>query len=59
MFLFSALCYICTMKPPPQALKGPGEEALWHFVLVSVMHVSTRPLPRVEEMACVRAAVNF
>ena len=30
MFLFGALCYtICTMKAPPQALEGPGEEPSW------------------------------
>ena len=29
VFLFGALCYtICTMKAPPQALEGPGEEPL-------------------------------
>ena len=28
----SQLCYtICTMKAPPQALEGPGEEPLWHL----------------------------
>ena len=32
VFLFGALCYtICTMKAPPQALEGPGEEPLWHL----------------------------
>ena len=30
VFLFGALCYtICTMKAPPQALEGPGEEPSW------------------------------
>ena len=47
MFLFGALCYtICTMKAPPQALPGPGEEPSWHLFLVSVMFlISARPLP--------------
>ena len=32
VFLFDALCYtICTMKAPPQALEGPGEEPSWHL----------------------------
>ena len=32
VFLFGALCYtICTMKAPPQALEGPGEEPSWHL----------------------------
>ena len=32
VFLLGALCYtICTMKAPPQALEGPGEEPLWHL----------------------------
>ena len=31
VFLLGALCYtICTMKAPPQALEGPGEEPSWH-----------------------------
>ena len=31
-FLLGALCYtICTMKAPPQALEGPGEEPSWHL----------------------------
>ena len=50
VFLFGALCYtICTMKAPPQALEGPGEEPSWHlFFLVSVMIdklYCSRPLP--------------
>ena len=32
VFLLGALCYtICTMKAPPQALEGPGEEPSWHL----------------------------
>ena len=32
VFLLGALCYtICTMKAPPQALPGPGEESSWHL----------------------------
>ena len=30
VFLLGALCYtICTMKAPPQALEGRGEEPSW------------------------------
>ena len=27
----AVLYFLCTMKAPPQALEGPGEEPLWHL----------------------------
>ena len=44
VFLFGALCYtICTMKAPPQALPGSGEEPSWHLFLVSIMFDKAYP----------------
>ena len=39
VFLLGALCYtICTMKAPPQALEGPGEEPSWHLPFHGIYH---------------------
>ena len=37
VFLLGALCYtICTVKAPPEALEGPGEEPSWHLPFRSI-----------------------